>query len=96
MNLDSEQPQPAPVRPEPAAAPETSVDAGSQALAEALRSSFAIVKVVMVALGAVFVFSGFFTVGPQEKAIILRFGKPLGEGDRALLGACAHWAFPRM
>ena len=70
------------------------MDAGSQALAEALRSSFAIVKIVMIALVAVFLFSGFFTVGPQEKAIILRFGKPLGEGDQALLGAGAHWAFP--
>jgi membrane protease subunit HflK len=74
--------------------PATPVDSGSQALAEALRSSFAIVKVVMVGLLAVFVFSGFFTVGPQEKAIILRFGKPVGEGESALLGAGAHWAFP--
>lgn len=80
---------PAPQSPRPA-----SMDAGSQALAEALRSSFAIVKVVMVVLVAVFLFSGFFTVGPQEKAIILRFGKPLGEGEQALLGAGAHWAFP--
>jgi modulator of FtsH protease HflK len=70
------------------------VDAGSQALAEALRSSFAIVKVVMVLLVIAFLFSGFFTVGPQEKAIILRFGKPLGHGEKALLGAGAHWAFP--
>ena len=39
----------------PKAAPaETPVDAGSQALAEALRSSFAIVKVVMILLVAVF------------------------------------------
>lgn len=74
--------------------PATPVDIGSQALAEALRSSFAIVKVVMVVLLAVFLFSGFFTVGPQENAIILRFGKPVGEGDKALLGAGAHWAFP--
>lgn len=72
----------------------TPVDSGSQALAEALRSSFAIVKVVMVLLLAVFIFSGFFTVGPQEKAIKLRFGKPVGEGEQALLGAGAHWAFP--
>jgi len=74
--------------------PPRRMDAGSQALAEALRSSFAIVRVVMVVLVALFVFSGFFTVGPQEKAIILRFGKPQGEGDKALLGAGAHWAFP--
>jgi membrane protease subunit HflK len=79
--------------PQPALAA-TPVDSGSQALAEALRSSFAIVKVVMAVLVAVFIFSGFFTVGPQEKAIILRFGKPVGEGDDALLGAGAHWAFP--
>jgi len=70
------------------------LDAGSQALAEALRSSFAIVKLVMLVLVVVFLFSGFFTVGPQEKAIILRFGKPQGEGEKALLGAGAHWAFP--
>ena len=61
-------------------------DAGSQALAEALRSSFAIVKVVMVLMVLAFFGSGFFTVGPQEKAIILRFGKPVGEGQKALLG----------
>ena len=44
-------------RTEPAPQPETPVDAGSQALAEALRSSFAIIKVVMVLL--VLVFLGF-------------------------------------
>ena len=86
MSNEREHPQPAP--------PTTPVDSGSQALAEALRSSFAIVKVVMVVLLAVFVFSGFFTVGPQEKAIILRFGKPVGEANKALLDAGAHWAFP--
>jgi modulator of FtsH protease HflK len=74
--------------------PPMPMDSGSQALAEALGSSFAIVKVVMVVLFAVFLFSGFFTVGPQEKAIILRFGKPVGVGERALLNAGAHWAFP--
>ena len=59
--------------------PETPVDAGSQALAEALRSSFAIVKVVMVLLVLLFLASGFFTVGPQERGILLRFGRPVGE-----------------
>ena len=55
------------------ATPETSVDAGSQALAEALGSSFAIVKVVMVVLFLVFLGSGFFQVRPDQRAIILRF-----------------------
>src|SRR5277367_5057438 len=74
-------------------APETR-DAGSQALAEALGSSFAIVKIVMVLMVVAFFCSGFFTVGPQEKAVILRFGKPVGEGEKVLLSAGLHWSFP--
>jgi modulator of FtsH protease HflK len=69
-------------------------DAGTQALAEALRSSFAIVKIVMVLMVAAFFCSGFFTVGPSEKAVILRFGKPVGEGQKALLNSGWHWAWP--
>jgi len=80
-------------RHEPAA-PETPLDPGSQALAEALKSSFGIVKVVMVLLVIVFLSSGFFTVGPQERAIKLRLGRPVGEGQDALLGPGPHFAFP--
>ncbi len=70
-------------------------DAGSLAMAEALKSSFAIVKVAMVVLVLVFFGSGFFTVGSSEKAVILRFGKPVGEGQKALLTAGSwHWSFP--
>jgi modulator of FtsH protease HflK len=76
-------------------AAERPVDAGSQALSEALRSSFAIIRVVMIVLIVVFFASGFFTVGPSQRAIILRFGKPLGEGESALLGpGKLHWSFP--
>jgi len=67
-------------------------DAGSQALAEALRSSFVIVQIIMVALVFLFLGSGFFTIGAQEKGIILRLGKPVNEGR--LLGPGAHWAWP--
>jgi len=74
-------------------APETR-DTGSQALAEALRSSFVIVQVAMVALVALIFVSGFFQVGPSEKAIVLRFGKPQGEGQKMLLGAGLHWSLP--
>src|SRR5437867_10370805 len=76
----------------PAAPPEVADDAGSQALADALKRSFAIVKVIMGGLVVLFLFSGFFTVGPQQKAIILRFGTPVGGGK--LYGPGAHWAFP--
>jgi len=74
-------------------APETQ-DAGSQALAEALASSFTIVKIVMGLMVIAFIGSGFFQVGPQEKAVILRFGKPVGQGEKALLGPGLHWSFP--
>ena len=56
-------------------APETR-DAGSQALAEALRSSFAIVKIVMLLMVVAFFCSGFFTVGPSEKAVICALANP--------------------
>ncbi len=74
-------------------APEA-LDAGSQALAEALGSSFAIVKIVMVLMVLAFFGSGFFQVGPSEKAVILRFGRPVGEGKGVLLGPGLHWSFP--
>jgi len=73
---------------------ETPIDAGSQALSEAMRSSFGVLKVVMVGLVVIFVCSGLFTVGPQERAIIIRLGKPVGEGEKALLGPGFHWSFP--
>jgi modulator of FtsH protease HflK len=83
---------PACLSPQP---PDRPVDAGSQAIAEALRSSFAIVRVVMIILVVVFFASGFFMVGPAQRAIILRFGKPLGEGENALLApGKVHWSFP--
>ncbi len=78
----------------PTPPPVSSADAGSQALSEALRSSFAILKVVMVLLLLVFLASGFFTVGPQERAIILRLGAPVGDGQKALLLPGLHWSFP--
>ncbi len=78
----------------PGSGGEMPVDSGSQALAEALRSSFGIVKFVMVILVIVFLGSGFFKVGPNEQAIILRLGKPVGEGQKALLGPGAHWSWP--
>jgi len=81
-----------PVEPPPP--PEVPDDSSSQALSDALKSSFAIVKVLMIGLVLVFLGSGFFSVGPQEKAVILRFGRPVGEGDKMLLGPGPHWAFP--
>src|SRR5690349_3290038 len=78
----------------PAKNPVTPEDAGSQALAEALSSSFIIVRIVMALLVVAFLASGVFVVGPQEQGMILRLGKPVGEGEAALRGPGFHWAFP--
>lgn len=80
--------------PPAATPPETPIDAGAQALSEALRSSFGIVKFVMGLLVLLFIFSGIFTVGPQEQAMVLRLGRPVGEGKAALLGPGFHWSWP--
>ena len=70
------------------------MDSGSQALSEALRSSFGIIKFVMVILIFVFLGSGIFIVGSQERAIILRMGRPVGTGEQALLGPGLHFSLP--
>src|SRR3569833_2807272 len=74
--------------------PEMPVDAGSQALTEALRSSFNIIRFVMVLLVVLFFVHGLFKAEPNERAIILHFGKPRGEGAKALLGPGLHWSYP--
>jgi membrane protease subunit HflK len=79
----------------PAPEPPTPDDSGSQALSEALRSSFFIIQIIMVLLVVMFFASGFFTVKEQNKAIILRMGRPVGQGEGVLLGPGAHFAFPR-
>lgn len=77
-------------------APEPPVqdDAASRALSDALKSSFFIVKFIMVGLVLLFLGSGFFTVKEGSKAVVLRFGKPVGQGQQALLGPGSHWAWP--
>lgn len=94
--LTPQQPQGAPDGPaEPV--PQQHVqsdDVATQALAEALHSSFKIVKVLMVVLVAVFFGSGMFTVEPNEVAVKLRFGQPVGTGPARLLGPGWHWAWP--
>ncbi len=69
-------------------------DAGSVALADALHSSFVIVRVLLVLFVAYFLFSGFFVVESQERALLLRFGVPVARGGQIELGPGLHWAFP--
>jgi len=60
-------------------------DVAGKSLSEALRISFIILKVIMIVLVVAFLASGFETVGSNERALVLRFGKIRGEGENRIL-----------
>ena len=71
------------------------LDAGSKSLADALRISFAVLKIIMVVLVILFFSSGVFTVAPDERAMVLRFGRIRGDTtEKRILGPGLHWAIP--
>jgi modulator of FtsH protease HflK len=98
--MSHDHPHPDPAAPPPAATPppphdhRAVEDAGTQALSEALRSSFTIVRFLMLVLVAAFLLSGVFTIEPNQVAVLLRFGRPVGVGDQQLLQPGLHWKFP--
>jgi modulator of FtsH protease HflK len=65
-----------------------------KSLSEALGLSFAILKVIMIVLVVAFVASGFKTVGSNEQALRLVFGRIQGTGEARVLGSGWHWVFP--
>jgi membrane protease subunit HflK len=77
-----------------AVAEKDALDVAGRSLAEALRISFAVLKVIMAVLVAIFLASGFFSVGPDEQALVLRFGKIRGIAEQRVLGPGLHWVFP--
>ena len=68
------------------------MDTGSKALSDALRMSFNILKLIMAVLVVILIAMQFFTVKPDEQALVLRFGKVQGLGEKRLLQPGAHWA----
>jgi membrane protease subunit HflK len=70
------------------------LDAAGRSLSEALRMSFIILKVIMIILVLAFLASGFKTVDSSEQALVLRFGKIRGVGEKRLLGPGLHWILP--
>ncbi len=77
--------------------PETEdLGAAGKSLADALRVSFVILKIIMIVLVIAVVGSGFQTIGPDEQGIVLRFGKVQivdSEGG-VVLGPGLKWVFP--
>ena len=76
--------QPAPVLLDPA----------QQSLAEALRVSFGILKIGMLALLVAYAFSGTFSVGSNEVALRLRFGDYVGPPGGRVLERGTYLAAP--
>lgn len=63
---------------------------GMQALIRLLRYSFAMLSLaIAVLLIWYIIFAGYFTVNPQERAIVLRFGKIVDEFKEGW-----HWVYP--
>jgi membrane protease subunit HflK len=74
--------------------PQTKSDQAYKLLSDALRASFTLLKIIIVVLLALFLFSGFQTIGPYEKALVLTFGKISGEGERRVLEPGLRWVWP--
>ncbi|MFH1616095.1 MAG: protease modulator HflK [Planctomycetota bacterium] len=71
------------------------LDTAGKSLADALKVSFTILKIIMVVLVLFFMASGFFIIAPEEQGLVLRFGRICGLGEQRLRGPGAfHWAFP--
>jgi len=77
------------------------LDVAGKSLFEALRISFIILKIIMIVLVVLFLASGFRTVGPDEQALVLRFGRIRGVGEDRILEPglvgplpWLHWVFP--
>lgn len=71
-------------------ASEEPLDPANQSLADALRASFKVLKIIMVVVVLLFIFSGVVRVDNKEVVVQTRFGSPVGQP----LEPGLHWAFP--
>lgn len=77
---DTPTPQPDP-RPAATSADAHGLDAAQQSLSDALGVSFTVLKVLLVVLVVVYVFSGVFQVDEQNEAVRLRFGNTVMDSE---------------
>lgn len=69
-------------------------DPAQQSLADALRVSFAVLKVLMVFLFICYLFTGIFRVESDEVAVRLQFGRIVGEPGKQVYGPGWHFGLP--
>ena len=70
------------------------MDAGQKSLTGALRLSFGLLKLIMIAVVILFLASGVFKVEPNERVMILLFGEVSGSGETRIKGPGLHWTWP--
>lgn len=76
--------------------PETdALGAGQQALNDALRTSFRVLRWVMLFLLIAYSLSGFYSVREHEVAMTVVFGRVTGHGDRRIKGPGLRLTWPR-
>lgn len=78
---------------------EDAFDPANQSLADALRKSFGILKLLMLVLVVLYFLSGWFSVKPNETGLILRYGRIVGAApgqpsSAAILTEGWHWSWP--
>lgn len=71
---------------------EEPLDPANQSLADALRLSFRVLKLIMVALVAFFLLSGIVMVDQKQVVVVSRFGKLVGEPRQP--GLNFAWPYP--
>ena len=76
------------------ASPLPELDPGAQALADAMKVSFRILKLVMLAVLVIFFISGFYKVEENQQVLVLRFGDITGSGFDEIKTKGLHWKLP--
>jgi membrane protease subunit HflK len=69
-------------------------DAAGKSLGQALRTSFGILKIIMIVLVVLFLASGIFKVQQDEQALVLLFGQVQGLGDARILKPGLQYTWP--
>ncbi len=70
-------------------------DNGYSALTDALTTSFRLLRFVLIAVLAAYLFSGVFVVRQHEKALVLVFGRVAGSPAEQVRGPGIHFTWPR-
>ena len=73
---------------------QTALDPGQKALSDALRWLFVALKVVMIGVIGMFFLGGFYRVEPNERAVVLRFGRLRGAAAQAIKKPGLRWGWP--